>query len=541
MSAFTGTLRLTRLAWRHDRVRLPLWLGGLLLVVWVSAASVAGTYGGAAERVAYAKVATTPVALLFNGPAPGTDIGAITMVETFATVAVLTALMSAMAVVRHTRRSEETGRAELIGSAIVGRKAPLAAALLLTFTVNLVLAALIVVALVSSGLALAGSIVAALCYAAVGIVFAATAAVVAQLSETSRGANGLTAAVLGVAFVLRALGDGLGDTAADGMTTKSLWLSWLSPLGWSQQVKPFRDNDIWVLGLSLGAAAALVLLAYHLTGERDLGSGMLRERPGRPAAAPNLLSPFGLAWRLQRGMLIGWAVAMLIYSPIIGSLGDEIEELLEGNPALRDYLAQTGGVGNATEAYFGAMMMMVGTIAAVYPLQAALRMRAEEANGVLEPLLATAISRPRWMLSHIACAVLGTVALMVITGVGAGVTYGLIHGDLPEQVGMLVRAALVQLPGPLVMGGFVVLVTAVLPRLAVAISWGMFAIWLVIGQLGALLELPQALIDLSPFTHLPAVPGTDLKLLPVAALTGVAVALTGAGIVLFRRRDLMTA
>src|SRR5512139_685643 len=188
LAEYTGTLRLTRLALRHDRVRLPLWLGGVVLTLAASAASVSSTYGTLAEQRAYTTIADTPVALLFNGPAPGADLGAIVMTETFMTVSVLTALMSAMAVVRHTRRAEETGRTELIGSAVVGRRAPLAAALTLTFGLNLLLAVLLTGALVSYDLDPAGSVVAGLCFAAVGIVFASVAAVVAQLVETSRGA-----------------------------------------------------------------------------------------------------------------------------------------------------------------------------------------------------------------------------------------------------------------------------------------------------------------------------------------------------------------
>ena len=37
--------------------------------------------------------------------------------------------MSILLVVRHTRADEETGRAELVGAGVVGRHAPLAAAL----------------------------------------------------------------------------------------------------------------------------------------------------------------------------------------------------------------------------------------------------------------------------------------------------------------------------------------------------------------------------------------------------------------------------
>jgi ABC-2 type transport system permease protein len=65
----------------------------------------------------------------FDGPASGTELGAMAMVETYAVLAVLAGLMSLLIVTRLTRQDEETGRAELVGSAAVGRRARLLAAL----------------------------------------------------------------------------------------------------------------------------------------------------------------------------------------------------------------------------------------------------------------------------------------------------------------------------------------------------------------------------------------------------------------------------
>ena len=62
------------------------------------------------------------------------------MIRGYSLLAVLAALMSALAVVRHTRQNEETGRAELVGAAVVGRYAGLAAALIVTVGANIVLA-----------------------------------------------------------------------------------------------------------------------------------------------------------------------------------------------------------------------------------------------------------------------------------------------------------------------------------------------------------------------------------------------------------------
>ena len=79
------------------------------------------------------------------------------------------------------------------------------------------------------------------------------AAVAAQLTTSARAARGIAFAVLAAAFALRAIGD-----AGNGV------LSWLSPLGWSLQVRPYAGERWWVLGLHVTvievATAAVVLV-----------------------------------------------------------------------------------------------------------------------------------------------------------------------------------------------------------------------------------------------------------------------------------------
>ncbi|TNY37988.1 ABC transporter permease [Thermomonospora catenispora] len=538
MNSFTGTLRLARLAARRDRVQLPVWVLALTGVVAASASSIQSLYQTEQERLSYAMSnAGSAVARVFNGPVADPTAGSITMTETFSFTAVLVALMSSMAVVRHTRQNEETGRAELIGAAVVGRHAMLTAALLVVVAANAVLALLIGGVFLALGLPAAGSLGAGAAFGAVGAAFAAVAAVTAQIAQTARGANGLAGAVLGAAFLLRALGDGLARPAGDGVTVESRWPSWLSPLGWGQQLQPFAGGRWWVFGLFAALLAAGVWTAYRLTDHRDVGTGMLPVRRGPATAARTLLSPLGLAWRLQRGVLLGWAVGVLLMAVSMGPLGEEAEELLATSEELKQYFAQLGGGGAALlDAFFAAVMGMFGIAVAGYTVQALLRIRTEE-TGPLEAVLATAVSRPRWILGHILCAVAGTAALLLLTGAGVGVSYGLASGET-GRTGELIVAALAQLPATLAVAGAVVAILGVLPRRAIALSWSILIACLLISQLGPVLELPQAVMNVSPFTHVPFLPVADLAVTPLAALLAVGAALTAGGIAAFRRRDL---
>ena len=116
---------------------------------------------------------------------------------------------------------------------MVGRHAWLAAGLLYVLAVNLVLAAVTALGFVAMGLPAAGSVALAAGCGLNGLVFAGVAAVTVQLTEYARPANGIAFAVLGVAFLLRAIGD-----TASGLS----WLSWLSPIGWAERFRPFAGE-----------------------------------------------------------------------------------------------------------------------------------------------------------------------------------------------------------------------------------------------------------------------------------------------------------
>jgi ABC-2 type transport system permease protein len=82
-----------------------------------------------------------------------------------------------------------------------------------------------------------------------------------------------------------------------------------------------------------------------------------------------------------------------------------------------------------------------------------------------------------------------------------------------------------------------VLLFGFVPR-AVPAAWGVLAAVLLLGQLGPVLKLPQWAMDLSPFSHVPKLPGGHYGSTPLLWLTLVAVALCAAGLVGLRRRDL---
>jgi len=504
-------------------------------------ASEVAMYATAAERENGAAFgAANVVTRIMDGPASGTTLGAISMVEAMQKLAIFVALMSAQAVVRHTRQDEETGRADLIGSGVVGRQARLTAALIVAVGASLIVGAGVSLVLVSHGLPLEGSLASGAALAGTGACFAAIAGVAAQISTTQRGANGLAGAALGVAFLLRALGDAFGSVAANRVELISAWPSWLSPLGWGQQMRVFHQDNWGVLALFGVLFFGLVAAAYVLANHRDIGAGLLADRQGPATASRRLLSPGGLAFRLQRSPLIAWGVALVITGVTFGSVGKSMEEFADDNPQFADFLLRIAPGATISELYFALIFSFIAVGASGYTIQALLRMRAEEVSGRLEPVLSTAVGRTQWLASHGRIAASGTVALLVVGGAAAAVSNGVVTGGFGSSWAVM-QAALVQVPAVLALGAFVFALFGLAPRWAGALSWAALAGNFVVGQFGDLLKLPQVVMNISPFTHLPAVPAVTLNMVPVAVLLAVAVALVGAGVLGFRRRDLAIA
>jgi ABC-2 type transport system permease protein len=537
MSSLAGTSRLIRLGLRRDRVNLAVWIIGLGALTFITVSAMSGFYPTEADRVIGATFnASNRLSRAFDGPASGTSLGAMTMVETYGVLAVLAGLMSILIVTRLTRQDEETGRAELLGSAIVGRRARLTAAMAVALSVNVVLAVVATVALLAQDLPVRGSIAAGASIGAAGMAFAAIAAVTAQLVDSQRGATSMASAVLGAAFLVRAIGDAAG-TSVDETRLVSAWPSWLSPIGWGQQIRAFDQNQ-WDVFIIFGTfIVVLVGVAFAIGDRRDLGAGVLEVRPGPPSAEGRLSSPIRLVWRLQRWMLLAWTVGILIFATAFASLGDAADELIGLSDELEALFRTMVGEGEMTDAYISFVASFVAIIIGAAMVQALLRTRTEESTGRIEQVLAAAVGRRRWMGATVAVAGGATLGLVAVTGVVTALTFGIVTRDIGEGLRSFGGATIVQLPALVALGGAVLAGVGLLPRWSMALGWAALTASFVMGQLGGILDLPQVVMNLSPFTHVPSVPAEGVTPLPLVTLTLVGVVLAAIGVEAFRRRD----
>jgi ABC-2 type transport system permease protein len=530
VGGLTGTTSLLRLAARRDRVLVPVSALGLAAFVAMSAQATFALFPDL--RSAQASMAPTlanPALVAMYGPISSLGIDSIATFKSVLLGAVFLALLAYVVVRRHTRTEEEAGRLELLGAGVVGRRAALAAAVLLGTLAVLLTVVLMVVWSIAVGLDAAGSVALGVSWLVIGLSWVGVTAVAAQLTSSTRGTAAWSLGALAVAFLVRAL----GDTATSDSPARLL--SWLSPLGWGVKVSPYGGNHYWVVALGLGLYSVLVGVAFSLLERRDLGAGVLPSRAGPDRG--RIATAGALTRRLARGTLIGWAAAYVVLGVALGSIAGSVETFVD-SPQVADMLRAMGGdAGSITDIYFATELHFAAVGASALGIALITRMRTEEITSRAEAVLATPVRRIRWALGHVGLAVLASSGVMVVGAAVAGLVHGADAGDVGGTIGQLLGAALSTLPGVWVAVAVAMLLYGALPRLT-GLAWAALIVFLLLGEFGELLDLPEWLVDLSPFTHLPALPGGALEWTPLVALAAVAAVAGGVGVVALRQRDI---
>ncbi|MEO7269776.1 MAG: polyketide antibiotic transporter [Knoellia sp.] len=528
MSTLTGTGTLLRLAWRRDRVLIPASLLALTALSVGSAQATIDLYPtDEAARDGLGAVLANPSIIAMYGPIAAENRDALSVFKTVLMGAVFVGLLAYAVVRRHTRVEEEVGRLELVGAGVVGRRAPLTAAMTLASLAVVGAALLTTAGLIAVGLDPAGSIAMGVAWTIAGLAMVGVTAVAAQLTTSARACAGIALSALAAMFVLRAIGDTAGGSAEV--------ISWASPLGWASKVGAYGDNRFWILGLAVLLAAALVGLAFSLLDRRDVGSGLFPSRPGQARASDRLGTPLGLVWRLDRPSAIGWLAAFVILGGVLGGLVTSVADMASDQSVV-DMLKTLGGsAGTITDIFLATEFAFVGVAAAAAGISLALRLASEERSGRSEPVLAAATSRNSWLGAHALHAFTLPTALLLALGLVVALVSGG-QGDVPG-VGGLLGAAAARLPAIAVMVSVALLAAAAVPNWASPIGWGGLAVAFGLGELGATIGLPDWLVKVSPFAHVPQLPGGDWSATPTIVMCAIAAALTGLAFTAYRLRD----
>jgi ABC-2 type transport system permease protein len=525
MTSLTGTVALTRFILRRDRIRILVWIVALVALAALTTVGIEGLFPtqAALDQTA-AATAHNAAMIAFNGAPQGLNtVGGQVAFQFGAGGMVLVALMSIFMVGRLTRGEEEAGRLEVVRSLPVGIHANTLAAALTVAAMNLIVGVLTAAVLIAQGLPAAGSVTFGVSFILVGLVFGGVALLVAQVTESTRVVYGTAGAVLGAAYVLRAVGD-IGDGT----------VSWFSPIGVAQKARPFADERWWPLLLLVAVTVLLVVAATALTVRRDLGAGLVAARPGPPRQRPGSgtlwVWPSGCSGdRCSDGAPASWSSASLrldrthrrhLHRPEQGprrNAGRRRRREPDGF-VLRFLLPTDGAHRHGFRHPVRHAGAERGNVHARRPgpgdARLALAVRGESPRSGLRGQRHPARRRRSGHWPHLR-------------------PRGRRHAkrSAPVRGRPRLRAGHVD-------HGRARHRTRRAGTALVGVSWAILVACVVEGFLGAVLGLPRWLSDLSPFERVPQLPAASLTLLPLVVMSAVAAGLTLIGLTGLRRRDI---
>lgn len=523
----------------RDGVQLLLWIAGCAALALLTVVAVANSYGTESDRAALLSTAiANPTILLFRGLPSGADSGAFALFLIYPFLAMLAAFMSSFLAVRHTRAEEETGRAELVGATPAGRMLPLVATMVHGMLANLVLAVVTSLALLASGLPVAGSIVSGAAAGAVGLVFLSVGLFGAQLLHTSRASNTFAVIILMTTFLMSGVGNALGAPSADLQRVQSSWLTWLSPFGWGENTRPFADNDVWPLLLCGGTALGLGAVAVVLQQRRDLGESVIAARSGRTNARASLSTPTALVWRLSGGSILIWCISGFVTGLLATGLASTVASIGQEVPSVQAILTALAPRASAAQGAVLVFFTLLGVLAACAAVQILCRARQEETHGTAELVLVAPIGRVRWLTGYllVATATIGMVVASAVAGAAAGLA------AQPAADWSLMGDVVITGLGQVAAASVFLVVTALIfvlaPRLTIPLGWTLVLVGTILGLFGPLFGFPDWLVNVAPIAVSPTITGGAVDVRGLWWLV-LAVLVGGAGaLVLMRRREL---
>jgi ABC-2 type transport system permease protein len=379
----------------------------------------------------------------------------------------------------------------------------------------------------SVGIGAAAALYFALALVASGVVFLAVGALAGQLAATARQAAGYAAAVLGVSYALRLVADsGVGLD----------WLRWAMPLGWVEESRPLTGSRPLALLPVAVTVAALCTATVVLAGRRDLGGSVLPDRAGGPPHTRLLFGPLGLAVRLARGTLAGWAAAVAALALLVGSVAWSSERAISSSPTIARVFAQLGAPGAGARAYLGVTFLMLAVLVALIGAGQLDAARADEAQGRLDHLLARPVSRGSWLAGRLAVAV----AAMVAGGLLAGVCAWLGGVGQTGHVALatLLAAGLNVVPPALCLLGVGVLVLGLRPRATGLAVYALLAWSVLVEVLAGTVKVNHWVLDSSVFHEMAAAPAVAPDWTSAAVMVAVGAGAGLAGARVLARRDL---
>ncbi|WRS29339.1 hypothetical protein U6G28_07330 [Actinomycetaceae bacterium MB13-C1-2] len=524
----TGTLPYLRSTLRQNRLALMAWS---VVGVALSASAVAGfdVLVSGPEDVASIEgvLAANPAIGLILGPVGDLSTAdGLSAWRNLALGGLLVGIGVILLVTKASRGQEDSGQAELFASGVLGRGARLTTACLLGGIGSVLVGLASGLAGVATGGSWKTQMLIGATFTVTGWMATGLAAVSAQLGSDRRSASTIAVATLTALYALRGFSYSL---------VLPEWTLWANPLGWMSEVNAGTSEERW-WPLLLGIALTLFLLivASLLQSQRDFGVGILPQRSGR--ARGRIRTVWGLAARLNRSTVIAWSAAFTVIGVVFGYFVTEVQDSFSDNPMIQALLGS--GTVSADDLSGGVITMvltMVGIISTVVGVQIILNLRSEELERRVDPVLGAAVSRPRLFGASVLLALSSSALGMLLS---AGVVSAFVQGsDIGHSAGEVLIQMLAVIPASWIVLAVATALVGVLPRASV-LAWVVIVVSVFLTLFGALFDLPEAMVALNPFHHVPSIFMADASWTGIAVLIGISLILIIVGFVGYRRRDL---
>ena len=504
------------------------------IIAGSSAISYTTIYSTQAERDALATAfgSNNATAALFG---PGTDlqtVGGFTVFKSYMTIMVLGALWGLLTSTRLLRGEEDAGRWDLVLTGQVTQRGATVqvfgglgaglAALWIVVAVITVLAGLVS----KVGFGVGASLYFAVAQVTTAAMFLAVGALTSQLVATRRQAATLAGWFLGASYVLRMVADaGVGVHG----------LIWLTPVGWAEELRPLTSPNPIALLPIIAFTAIVGGFAADLSGRRDVGSGILEDRPHAVEKLRLLRGHLGLSARLVRPTVTAWIAALGATGFVLGLIAKEAGGTISGS-SVQEVFSRLGATGTGAQEFLGVSFLIVAVMEGFMSAGQVTALRTEEAEGRFDNLAALPVARSSWVGGRLLIAVVALLGAAVVTGFLTWVGTAVEGGGV--SLATLLDAGINVVPAALCVLGLGILSFGAVPRAVSYVVYGILGWSLIIEVVGGVGSGRGWLLDTSLFHQMAAAPAVHPNWTVNGVMIGIGVVAALVGCLLFSHRDL---
>jgi ABC-2 type transport system permease protein len=356
--------------------------------------------------------------------------------------------------------------------------------------------------------------------------FLAVGALTSQLAATRRQAATLAGWFLGASYVLRMVADaGVGVHG----------LIWLTPLGWAEELRPLTSPNPIALLPIVAFTAIVGGFAADLSGRRDVGSGILEDRPHAVAKLRLLTGHLGLSARLVRPTVAAWIAALGATGFVLGLIAKQAGGTISGS-SVQEVFSRLGAIGTGAQEFLGVSFLIVAVMEGFMAAGQVTALRSEEAEGRFDNLAVLPVARSSWVGGRLLIAVVALLGAAVVTGFLTWVGTTVEGGGV--SVATLIDAGINVVPPALCVLGLGILTFGAVPRAASYVVYGILGWSLIIEVVGGVGSGRRWLLDTSLFHQMAAAPAVHPNWTVNGVMIGTGVVAALVGCLFFSHRDL---